>query len=100
MFPGWHVWSAAQQVPHDAASQRQVPIEQYCPDAQGSPVTVPHVHVPLDEQVSAVVPHALHIWAPVPHAPGSSVVTQAPAAVQQPSGHEVRLHTHVSFEQS
>jgi hypothetical protein len=46
------------------------------------------------------VPHALHIWAPVPHAPGSSVVTQAPAAVQQPSGHEVRLHTHVSFEQS
>ena len=62
-------------------------------------MTDPQVHVPL-EHVSAVVPHGLHIWPGVPHSAAVGVVTQAPAAVQQPPAHDAAVQTHAWFEQT
>jgi hypothetical protein len=71
--------------------------EHCCPVPQAA--AVPHQHIPLARQVSAVVAeHALQAEPPLPQLLMLVAVTQFFAAVQQPV-QEVPSHRHVPLEQ-
>jgi hypothetical protein len=84
-------------VGQEAALQTQALPEHCCPLPQAA--AVPHPHIPLARQVSAVVgEHALQAEPPVPQLLTLVAVTQSFAAVQQPA-QEVPSQRHVPLEQ-
>lgn len=63
-----------QPLGHEMESHSHVPLTQCCPLAHSAPA--PQVHVPDEEQVSAVIGHVLQAPPPVPHELGVPGDTQ------------------------
>jgi hypothetical protein len=93
-----HVWPdahaahaappAPQDIPDSIESARHVPALQ-----QPAHEAPPHEHAPPEHD--SPLPHAPHVPPPVPHADGPCTeYGMQVAPLQQPSGHELALHTH------
>jgi hypothetical protein len=72
---------------HEVALQTHTPPEQTCPAAHA--VALPHVHVPPEEQPSAVAPHGEQVPPPAPHSAVDGVRHCEP--LQQPVEQVVAL---------
>jgi hypothetical protein len=95
MLPGWQRSAASQQpVGQDVPSQTQVPFRQRWPAPHDVPL--PHVHSPPTQASAAPEAHAMQ---PLPCAPQaeSDGGVQVSWSSQQPSGHELALHSHWAF---
>jgi hypothetical protein len=90
-FPGSHTFPWQQPVHPEVALQTHAPPEQIWPVEQAAPP--PHVHVPVAEQPSPVLPQLTHADPLAPQFEPDVGVTQAPPA-QQPLGHDVESQTH------
>lgn len=95
-MPALQVFPLQQPLAQLVASQTHVPEEQRWPVAQAAPPL--HRHMPLAEQLSAVMPHAVHAAAEVPHAPVVGGLVQA-VPVQHPEGQLVASHTQLPLTQ-
>lgn len=94
-LPGRHVLPS-QQPPHDCESQVQTPATQRWPGPHTLPPG-PQEHAPLRQRSALVVLQAVHAAPAGAHALAVRVVQFEPA--QQPSGHDVALHTHAPATQ-
>jgi hypothetical protein len=85
------VFPEQQPLPHDMASQTQLPPTQRCPIAQATPA--PQAHKPALVQVSAIVgSHAAQAAPADPQRPSDRDTQELPS--QQPVGHEPASHMH------
>ena len=74
----------------------QLPLTHVWPPPHGG--FTPHAQAPEAEQVSALLPHAVHTAPAVPHV-ATLFVSQTPEVEQHPVGHEVASQTQVPLEQ-
>jgi hypothetical protein len=82
--------ASQQPVGHEVASQTHAPPTQRLPAAHGA--LVPHRQAPPTQASALVASQAAHAAPAAPHADAVRGTQVSP--LQQPSGHEVALHTH------
>jgi hypothetical protein len=101
VLPGWHCPMESQHPEgHEVELQTHLAPEQTWPVEQAVPP--PHVHFPVAEQPSAVLPQLTQTEAPIPQAEADGTVHVEPGVdpEQQPLGHDPGSQRHTPPEQT